>query len=241
MKLHLEPLVEFLDDPKKGDNRHASAIIGFLGEDLNAAAFAKYLEDGNTHTVTVVNESPRPGTMRGKRLDRWIYTKEHESGEEVLYQCEIKNWAASAIGGYRLPVASSDEDVRRVAMSYWADQLRNSFGGIVHPNGVTKVFMPMKPLEQYGGVSVEPLLIYWMPVLNPKDQSPRPFFQVSIKDLGLLDTFTRAPFDILSVFSVSLYFRDLFKKGARSIDLRLPGVERRIDVLSLVTDLSSNS
>jgi hypothetical protein len=43
----------FLDDPRRGDNRHLSAILDVLGEDLNAALFAHYLEMGDTHTITI--------------------------------------------------------------------------------------------------------------------------------------------------------------------------------------------
>jgi hypothetical protein len=234
MKLFLEPLLKFLDDPGTGDNRHASAIIGFLGEDLNAAAFAKYLEDECAYDVTIINESPRPGTRNGKRLDRWIHFTDPESGVELLYQCEIKNWAASAIGGYRLPVQCSKEDKLRVAKQYWKDQLRNSFGSKTHPNGVTKVFMPMKIPEQFSQLPVVPLLVYWMPVAPQSLASASALFNVPVASLGMPDSFVHAPFDSLTVFSVSLYFRELLAKGCESIELHLPGVERRMQLLSVL-------
>ena len=227
-------LLTFLDDPKRGDNRHVTAIIGVVGEDLNAALFAHYLEKGGSHTVTVLNESPRPGTMHGQRLDRWIYAIEHESREEALYQSEIKNWAASAIGGKKLPIECSESDMQAVIEHYWSHQLTTVFQSKKQPNGVTKVLLPMKVPEQYGHVEVEPLVIYWMPVLNPKDKSSRPFFTVSLADLGVTETFPTS-FKYLNFFSASLYVRQLLKSGVETLHLSMPNAERRIEVFSEIS------
>ena len=101
MNLNLRNLLTFLDDPKKGDNRHSSAITGVIGEDLNAATFAHYLEKDGVWKATVSTDSTTPGTRRGKRLDRWIQARNKNTSEKILYQCEIKNWAASVIAGHR--------------------------------------------------------------------------------------------------------------------------------------------
>src|SRR3989344_9968 len=173
MKLNLRNLLTFLDDPKKGDNRHSSAITGVIGEDLNAAAFAHYLGRDEGWEATVSTDSTTPGTKSGKRLDRWIQAHNKKTGEVILYQCEIKNWAASAIGGHRLPVDCNEDDVKKVAAHYWKGQLK-TFQAPEHPNNVTKVFMPMRLPEQYAGSNVEPLLIYWMPVSNSGTGNPEP-------------------------------------------------------------------
>ena len=91
--------------------------------------------------------------------------------------------------------------------------------------------MPMRLPEQYAGSNVEPLLIYWMPVSNSGTGNPEPFFQIPIRELGLPDTFVRAPFETLNVFSVSLYLRQLLKSGVGTLSLSLPNAERRIQVL----------
>lgn len=127
MKFQIRKLLTFLDNPQKGDNRHASAITGVIGEDLNAGAFAHYLEKGGTYTATVLPESPLPGTRNGQRLDRWIYAVNHSERDETLYQCEIKNWAASAIGGRKLAVDCSEEEQKKITDHYWNHQVKTSF------------------------------------------------------------------------------------------------------------------
>jgi hypothetical protein len=102
----------------------------------------------------------------------------------------------------------------------------------IHPNNVTKVFTPMRLPEQFAESKVEPLLIYWMPMSNSTDANPEPFFQIPVRDLGLPDTFVRAPFKTLSIFSVSLYFRKLLKGGTETLELPMPNAERRVQVLN---------
>lgn len=230
MKLNLINLLTFLDDPMHGDNRHSSAITGVIGEDLNAAAFAHFLEKDGVWEATVSTDSTTPGTRRGKRLDRWIQARNKKTGEYVMYQCEIKNWAASAIGGHRLPVNCNEDDVKKATAHYWKGQLK-TFQASEHPNNVTKVFMPMRLPEQYAGSKVEPLMIYWMPISNSEKGDPEPFFQVPTQELGLPDTFVHAPFETLNIFSVSLYLRQLLKNGVDTLSLPLPNAERRIQVL----------
>jgi hypothetical protein len=230
MNLNLRNLLTFLDDPERGDNSHSSAITGIIGEDLNAAAFAHYLKKDNSWEATVSTDSPTPGTKRGKRLDRWIQARNKKTGERILYQCEIKNWAASAIGGHRLPVDCNEDEAKKAVAHYWKGQLK-TFQAPEHPNNVTKVFMPMRLPKQYTESNVEPLLIYWMPVSNSGTGNPEPFFQIPIRELGLPDTFVREPFETLNVFSVSLYLRQLLKSGVGMLSLSLPNAERRIQAL----------
>lgn len=236
MRLNFKDLLKFLDDPERGDNKHSSAITGVIGEDLNAAAFAHYIERDGEQEVTVSTDSTTPGTRRGKRLDRWIQIRNKKTGERILYQCEIKNWAASAIGGHRLPVDCDEEEVKQAAAHYWKGQLK-TFQASEHPNNVTKVFMPMRLPEQYAGSEVEPLLIYWMPISNSGNNNPEPFFQIPVSELGLPNTFVRAPFETLNVFSVSLYFRQLLKSGVNTLSLSLLNAERRIQVLGDISNI----
>lgn len=235
MELNLKNLLTFLDDPKRGDNKHASAITGVIGEDLNAAAFAHFQENGGAQEVTVSTNSPTPGTKRGKRLDRWIQVRNKKTGDKTLYQCEIKNWAGSAIGGQHLRIDCNDEEIKKASAHYWQGQIVKHFQAAEQPNGVTKVFLPMKLPEQYAGLTILPLLIYWMPMSNFGSGNPEPFFQVPISELGLPDTFIRAPFETLSIFSVSFYFRRLLKSGVNILSLSLPNAERRIEVLENIS------
>lgn len=231
MKLYLNKLISFLDNPKFGDNKHATAIIGVMGEDLNAAAFAHYLEKTGIYNVSILKESPLPGTRKGQRLDRWIHVTNKKDKQETLYQCEIKNWAASAISGKRLPVDCEKNDMKCAVEHYWNHQLNTVFHSVKQPNGVTKVLLPMKTPEQYKSLPIEPLIIYWMPILNPENDSPNPFFTVPVVDLKLPESFS-TPFTHLSVFSTSLYLRELLRSGIEMLDIPMPNAERRLEVLS---------
>lgn len=130
MYLNLKTLISFLDDPKDGDNRHASAIIGIIGEDMNAAVFAHYLKNlkrDEAWDVAVSIDSPVQGIRNGKWLDRWIQAINSKTGETILYQSEIKNWAASAIGGRRAPLSSDEGALQGIAEWYWNRGLINLF------------------------------------------------------------------------------------------------------------------
>lgn len=235
MNINIEKLINFLDNPKKGDNKHASAIIGILGEDINAAAFTNYLKRHNNGKVVILNQSPRPGTKKGKRLDRWIYVKENKNKKEVLYQCEIKNWAASAIGGKKLPIDSSKEEIKRVADFNWKRQIKKHFQDKKEqPNLLTKVLLTMKSPEQYSKIKIEPLLIYWMPVLK-LDGDLNPLFSISVKNLNMLN-FPDSSFDVLNIFSVSLYLRNLLDNGVKTFSFCMPDAERRIEILNDILD-----
>lgn len=222
MKLNIKELLDFFDDKidsKKGD---ASALMAILGEDLNASAYKHFRED----KVEILNDSVLPGTNKGKRLDRWIIDKENST----LYQCEIKNWAATAIGGRQLKSNASDEETIRVVDYYWKQQLSNDLSSKgEHPNGVTKVLLKMNPPEKNKYVSkIEPLLIYWMPISsNINKLEP-----LSIVPVVSLELPVETEFSTLYIFSVSLYLRQLYRQGERFINLDMPNFEHRMEILT---------
>jgi len=149
-----------------------------------------------------------------------------------LYQCEIKNWAATAIGGKHLRSDANDEDIKKVVEYHWKRELNSNLSNkSEHPNGVTKVLLKMKSPVEYRNISkIEPLLIYWMPISSDK-HGLEPLSSISIKSLHLpIET----EFSRLNIFSVSLYFRELYKKGKGKsfIDLEMPNFEHRMKILT---------
>jgi hypothetical protein len=238
MKLNLKELIGFYDDPNrdKKNNKHVSAITGVIGEDLCTAVFVHFLTKKSDQVVEVLIGSdkdpltPTQGGRRGKRLDRWIHVK--SAKKEMLYQCEIKNWAASAIGGERLPINCTKEELNYCIIHHWDRQLTQYFRDTDQPNAVTKVLLGMQNLKQYAQVKVEPLIIYWMPILNPSIKSTEPYFTVSLKELRIPSAFPRTDFSRLNFFSVSLYLRQLLEEGKKSLDLEMPNAEQRMKILS---------
>lgn len=220
MRLNIKELLDFFDDtPERG---HASSIVGMIGEDLNAAVFKHF----RNNKVVVLGDKVLQGTNAGQRLDRWILDG------SLLYQCEIKNWSATAIGGRRLRSDATEEETKKMVSYYWEREMRNNFSAEhEHPNGVTKVLLKMKSPEEYKTLEVGPLLIYWMPISND-EKGENPLSVVSVESLNLPRSL-KTEFTKLTIFSVSLYLRKLYKggKGEKYIDLEMPHFEHRMGIL----------
>lgn len=222
MNVNLRKTLQFFDDPTS--RGHASGVIGLIGEELCAASFKHYVEHREKRKATIFAEPVGMGRLKGKRLDRWIATGEKS---RKLYQCEIKNWSATAIGGLRLGVDVDEKETQTIAQRNWKRQSGTVFSENGFPNNVTKVLLSMRPPRGFESVTVEPLLIYWMPIAAQTDS--RPLWKVTIS--GLHNPLIKTPFKSLNVFSVSLYFRQLLKAKQKFIDLDLPITEQRMKIL----------
>jgi hypothetical protein len=216
MRLNIKEILDFFDGIKDSQKGDANAVSTILGEDLNASSYKHFRKGG----VNILNDSVLLGGKNGKRLDRWIV----DIKRKKLYQCEIKSWAATAIGGKKLETYASNEKIKTVAKYHWDREQKISFSkNISHPNGVSKVLLPMRPPVRYKNFKIEPLLIYWMPISSDK------------KGLNPLSFITNFPFKTtflkLHIFSVSLYFRAYIKSGKKYIDLDMPNFEHRMKIL----------
>ena len=222
MKLNIKILLEFFDNKNSSKKGDANALISVFGEEMNAALYKHFRKN----QVDILSESVLPGTNKGNRLDRWIVDRENN----VLFQCEIKNWSAAAIGGKSLITDADDEKIKEVAKYYWNRELKERFSEKAEqPNGVSKVLLKMKAPEKFQGLVISPLLIYWMTV-SAFEGILDPFSEISVKVLENLPdnvSFTR-----LSIFSVSLYLRHLYKKGIKFVDLDMPDFERRMRMMN---------
>jgi len=222
MKLNIKELLDFFDDKKDSQRGDASALMAILGEDLNSSVYKHFRKC----KVEIINDPVLPGTNKGQILDRWIVDK------RKLYQCEIKNWGATAIGGKQLRSDAGDEDIKKVSDYHWKRELGSHFSNkSEQPNRITKVLLKMKPPDKYSGISkIEPLLIYWMPISSDK-KGLNPLSILSIKPLGLK---IGTKFSKLYIFSVSLYLRQLYRKGKgqKFIDLDMPHLEHRMEILA---------
>lgn len=233
MKINIKKILDFLDGAKNSKKGDASAIIGMIGEDLNAAAFKHYKTEVEKSKIEILEESVVTGNKKGKRLDRWIVEK--STNKAILYQCEIKNFAATAIGGKILKTDANINKTIEITDYYWKRERLNSFSkNKSHPNNVTKVLIPMCKPKGYEKCTAEPLLIYWIPISDTNQLNP--LFSVPLKPLKLPTI--KTPFSKLHVFSVSLYFRQLlWGKKNTIIDLDLLNFERRMKIFQGFIDL----
>ena len=235
MKLNIKELLGFFDDETESRG-HATAIVGVLGEDLNASVFKHYLEERGSKVI-IFDGPVTQGTKVGLRLDRWIYV-ESKNSTKTLYQCEIKSWSATAFGGRSLAINIDKENLKNISQYHW-DQQKKVFSTGVVPNYVSKVFLRMNSyrnnnLKQYLekqniiNYDQKPLLIYWMPISSDKKDS-KPFFNEKVSNLDV--RFSNS-FKSIDIFSVSLYFRYLLGEGKEYIDLEMPHFEHRMKVIT---------
>lgn len=217
MKINIKELIDFFDDKKNSNKGDPNALIAMFGEELNASVFNHFMDN----KLEILEESVLPGTNKGNRLDRWIVNKDNK----ILFQCEIKNWAATAIGGKQLKLSCNDGELKETIKHYCEHELKNSFRLKKQPNGVTKVLLKMKSPKEYENYTIKPLVIYWMPVSFDKT---KPLSKISLREFNFP---FKTEFDELTIFSVSLYLRDLYKNGTKNIDLEMPILEHRIKLL----------
>lgn len=229
MKINIEETIKFFDDTPSGGGL-ASSVVGLIGEDLNAWAFKYFMEKERNAEVKILTNKVTTGSQKGKRLDRWIYIK--EKNKEILYQCEIKNWSSTAIGGRHLRLDADLNEKQKVAQYYWNHQLKTELLDKKYPGNVTKVLLDnMKIPDGYKNIEVKPLIIYWMPISNTNEL--RPFFKVSV--LSLNNPKIKSTFKDLNIFSVSLYLRELLNKSnKKEITIEMPSVKNRLDVLNKI-------
>ena len=216
MKLNVKELLDFFDN-KKDDIRHdISSVIGVVGEDLGTALFERYYQETLRKKVTI---SPFPvvsGTMKGPRLDRWIYV-EQSKNKFTAFQTEIKNWSAYAIGARK--VGTDPKTMPAIGLLNWKDRIKR----LQHKdiNGENKVFYPMKkPIDFPNKANLESLVIYWF-VLSKDGKNLNSFFKVNMSRKG---------FRKLNIFSMSNYLRSIEKKE-KEITLDMPSAETRIKLL----------
>lgn len=233
--VNLTKLIEVFDEHNNAYKGHTTPIIGFIGEDLNAAIFADYLiRKEKVKNVEILSCSVNTGQerVRGRELDRWI------KADNILYQTEIKSWCSFQIGGYKLPLEATEQNTKKLANDKWERELNGQYNGIsdiksLGKGKVSKVLVKMKiPDGIKGHKTVMPLVIHWMPISK---KETIPFFSHPIKDLGLDKKFAKQiqkTFTAVNYFSCSLYIRELINKDkVESLDLVLPNVDMRMNII----------
>jgi hypothetical protein len=203
--ISISELLGFFDEKSAGSTGHASAIVAIAGEDLGAALVAHYLR-AHDAIVDILPDTCTQGTRAGCRLDRWIAVR--RGGEEILYQTEIKNWSAHAIGGRRLASKPSSEELARHRTQRWEREWNGA--GFRKPQ-VAKVLTPMRAPRP--SAKVEPLVCFW-DAMNPTG-AVDPWFTVPV---------SAGRFDQVSIFSMSGYLRT-FSEPIIALDL--PDLEAR--------------
>jgi len=230
LRVNLNNIIKVFDERNGLYKGHTTPITGVIGEDINAAIFADYLVSRKkAKNVGVlpypVNTKQEGG--RGPRLDRWI------KADNVLYQSEIKSWCSFQIGGYKLLLKDSKQKIQELANKKWVREKDDQYKGIKEFGKVSKVLAKMKiPDDLIKKYKIaKPLVIHWMPISN---KEATPFFSYPIKNLGMDKRFAKQiqkNFTEVNYFSCSLYIRELINKGRRELNLSLPNVDTRMNII----------
>ena len=168
MRVNVRQLLRFFDEKPDGSAGHATAVVGVIGEDLNAAVLKHCLVANGFPRVNVRGDPVTTQARRGPRLDRWIEV-DLPSGEKIIFQTEIKNWSAHAIGGKCLALDASPTSVETFKRDAWKGQWKDE-RRTLRDSSTAKVLVHMKPPAEAARCrSLRPLLIFWT-AMRPQDQ-----------------------------------------------------------------------
>jgi len=232
-KLNSSALLELYDQNPNYDELGSpiTAITSLIGEDLLLGLFDHYLrtEDNKGDGIVSLDYSCRARGLRGHKLDAWIETP------KVLYQTEIKNWSASAIGGRAINnTENSLLDAAKHNRQRYLNHTENS-------KKVWKVLLEMNPPEWYPEIKSLPLLAFWSPIAPEKDicskDCLKPFFEVATQEFDETilgsnlfinnDSYSKR----VAIFSASNYLRMI--KDC-NVTVRMPRVKQRLDIMGKI-------
>lgn len=230
LKLNVQETLSFFDDPPVSCKGHATAIVGVIGEDLGISLFQSYLHnERNIKTTVLLNKygpiTPTLGTKNGHRLDRWLAENAERNNKRYLYQVEIKNWSAHAIGGKSLSLLADRKNLEIYRRQRWGvhwDVEYNRFKS----EKVAKVLEPMSVPKGYENAYVVPVICFWE-AIHPEGKS-EPLFDWEISKTK------KTPFKSLMVFSMSNYLRSLKEKN---IEIEMPTAIPRIGLIHKLVNL----
>lgn len=235
----VQETIRFFDEKPEWGCKQATSIVSVIGEDLAAGCFQKHQESkGATVCVRYIREGdcfyPEPVTTGGrkgsKRLDRWIVVDCPDGGRTV-FQTEIKNSSAFAIGGEPIALDATPECFRAYKVRMW-QKAWNPETQSFRDDGWAKVLRKMRVPGGLEEECVKPLLICWTPMASKKNPD-RFLFQVP-SCLFQVPTSPSPPdcdFGELWVFSISSYLRYLRSLEQTTIALKMPVAAARLRIL----------
>ena len=218
LKIDRLAVIEFFDGKPSNSRGHATALTAIAGEELGVGLLKHYFEHHKKANVRVCCPCTQ-NTSKGYRLDCWLYVTGHRSTR--LYQVEVKNWSAHAIGGKVLDVRATSEQRSAYMKNCWRRHWNIDQRKFGNPR-IAKVLTRMHPPKEWQELRVTPLLCMWE-AMHPAGTIDAPFF--SIRIAGKHD------FAVLSVFSMSAYLRTL---KCSHLIMDMPRTVERLEWLKLL-------
>jgi hypothetical protein len=240
-QLNKSELLTFYDLRQLADKERGSpvtAITSLIGEDLVLGLLEHYLRtDGKDALLGDPIYKCKTRGKTGPQLDAWILTKKH------LYQTEVKNWCASAIGGVEVGQELSGETAggrKRRKPTLIEAATRNRERYLSHKDTAKKVWKVLATMNRplpWSSKHPKPLLAFWSPMApwgaktNDDLEAFFPLatkhFRKTIAETGLL---LQTPYAAtVWIFSASNYLR--LRKNNAPLRVRLPRVAQRLEKL----------
>lgn len=210
-------VLDFYDTRPANSSKHVAAVNAVAGEDLGAGLMKHYLENIEGAKVEILDKSVTPGTSKGNRLDRWVLSQWADDTPPTLFQVEIKNWSAHSIGGKRLPLDATPEQLAYHKIERWSKEWDNATFQLLKEQ-TRKVLSPMRAAQQG---EIEPALCMW-DAMHPRGEAS-PWFSVVLSD--------NQHFARLWVFSMSAYLRSI---DAPYIEIEMPDTYQRLQWLNKI-------
>lgn len=215
ISINIIKMLEFFDEAPASSRKHATSICAIAGEEMGLALLKHYFESEGNH-VDIINNPCTTGKQKGYRLDGWILVI---GDTKTLYQVEVKNWSAHAIGGKRLPIKPNVQELASYLIDRWD---RKWVDGTFKDDKVGKVLTPMRPpISEYDFHL--PLICFWE-AIHPKGLM-EPLFKIKVRDSSFLE---------IAVFSMSIYLRNLNNMGKRNLQLDMPITAKRLGWLDIL-------
>jgi len=230
MKVNIEKLIERYDIQHLKDAQLGSpitSITGLIGEDLILGILEHFF--GGKEKIEIDRRTPVVG-KRGSRLDAWIFP----NNQDEHYQVEIKNWSACAIGGV---------DVDNLGLIKASQENHQTYLLETNRDGARSVWKVLEKMRNGNGSynynsTRRALLAFWSPISrNLTDENLPPFFEIDDlksyeRSIEAAQLPNRDPkIETVFVFSASLYLRDLLKKNETEIDIDMPRVQKRLEII----------
>ena len=238
LTLNVKNILSFFDHISPTTNGHVSAVTGVVGEDLGIALLQHCLRYQHGMESRVITEGGKPttptkGTRKGHRLDRWLLADAVGDNGRTVYQVEVKNWSATAIGGKELRLDAAESAVRSFRKARWLSHWDSDQGRFRYEY-VGKVLERMK-LPTHMDDDSDPCRLI-SPPFQQTEVVPMVCFWWATHPDGDDESLFRYPlpgpvngFKAFWVFSMSNYLRSI---QAMEIELDMPAAVQRIEWLN---------
>ncbi len=237
-RLSKSALLDLYDQRSPADEDTGSpitSITSLIGEDLVLGLLALFFEENGDPLLKAPKFKCKGDGQRGPQLDAWLITK------YSIFQTEVKNWCASAIGGVGINDESHPLQQRkgrgRNCCTWLEAAIHNRDRYLRHPDVAKKVWKVLAKMtlpSDFPRKKPKPLLAFWSPIagLNAKGSKDLvPFFKLPTSDFEevIASTGLELPKPCARyvwVFSASNYLRT--KKNQEYFDIWMPRVHARL-------------